>query len=130
MLMLKVISVNLILIAMLGGIIDLHDIAKLPYLIDHYNQHKSKASQFSIAEFFDLHYGEAAEEHDKEESEKHKGLPFKAPDNTSIHSTVFLTERQCPSVQLEATTVSYTNFYQPNSSTEYRETIFQPPREV
>lgn len=102
--------------------------AKLPYLIDHFNQHKSKDTQFSFNEFFDLHYGNQAEEHDKEEKEKHKGLPFKAPEHTSIHSPVFLTEYNGPSVELQSSEVTYTNFYQPNSSSEYHPSIFQPPR--
>ena len=107
---------------------DLHDVAKLPYLIDHFNQHKSKDTQFSLSEFFDLHYGNQAEEHDKEEKEKHKGLPFKAPEHTSIHSPVFLTEYSGPSVGSQSSEVTYTNFYQPNSSSEYHPSIFQPPR--
>ena len=112
----------------LGSLADLHDIAKLPYLVDHYNQHKSKTSGFSIIEFFELHYGSLAEEHDKEEREQHKGLPFKAPDHTSIHSTILLTEIHNSSIELEAIEVTYSNSYQPNSSSEFSDSIFQPPR--
>ena len=126
--MLKAISSKLIFIILLGSLVDLHDVAKLPYLIDHYNQHKYKDTQFSFNEFFDLHYGNQAAEHDKEEKEKHKGLPFKAPEHTSIHSPVFLTEYESPSVELESTEVAYTNFYQPNSGSDYHPSIFQPPR--
>lgn len=118
----------MVFVILLGSLVDLHDFAKLPYLIDHYQQHKSKATHFSITEFFELHYGNKAEEHDKEEREQHKGLPFKAPDHTSIHSTIFLTQQECPSVQLESTEVNYTNFYQSNLSSEFRRSIFQPPR--
>jgi len=125
---LKTIAIPLVFVVLLGSLVDLHDIAKLPYLIDHFNQHKSKTSGFSFAEFFDLHYGEMAEEHDKEEREQHKGLPFKAPDHTTIHSTILLTERQCPSIELSPEEVSYTNFYQPHSPSEFHQSIFQPPR--
>ncbi len=126
--MLKSLSIALAFVVLFGSLADLHDIAKLPYLIDHYNQHKSKVSGFSITEFFDLHYGSLAEEHDEEEREQHKGLPFKVPDNTSIHSTILLTEIHNSSVELEATEVTYNNSYQPNSSSEFSESIFQPPR--
>ena len=126
--MLKVISIQLTFAVLLGSLADLHDIAKLPYLIDHYNQHKSKTAEFSVTAFFDMHYGELAEEHDKEEREQHKGLPFKAPDHTSIHSTIFLTEQQCPSLDVEATEVTYTNFYRSSLSSEFQPSIFQPPR--
>lgn len=126
--MVRLLSIQLILLVLLGSSVDLHDVAKLPYLIDHYNQHKSKDTQFSFSEFFDLHYGTLAVEHDKEEKEKHKGLPFKAPENTSIHSPVFLTEYESPSVELESSKVAYTNSYQPNSGSEYHPSIFQPPR--
>lgn len=124
----KVISILLILVVVAGSLTDLHDLAKVPYLLQHYNQHKSKDSRFSATEFFDLHYGNLAEEHDKEEHEQHKGLPFKAPDHTSIHSTIFLTERQNPAIDLNETTVGYTNFYHPIFSSEFHQSIFQPPR--
>ena len=126
--MLRAISSKLIFVILLSSLVDLHDVAKLPYLIDHYNQHKSKETQFSFSEFFDLHYGNLAEEHDKEEKEKHKGLPFKAPEHNSIHSPVFLIAYQSPSIASASSEVTYTNFYQPNSSSEYHPSIFQPPR--
>lgn len=126
--MFRLLSIQLIFVVLLGSAVDLHDLAKLPYLIDHFNQHKLKDTQFSFSEFFDMHYGNQAEEHDKEEKEKHKGLPFKAPEHTSIHSPVFITEYESPSIELESTEVAYTNFYQSNSSSEYHPSIFQPPR--
>lgn len=126
--MVRLISIQLIFVVLLGSTVDLHDLAKLPYLFDHYDQHRSKDTQFSFNEFFDLHYGNQAEEHDKEEKEKHKGLPFKAPEHTSIHSPVFLTEYESPSIELVSTQVAYTNFYQPNSGSDYHPSIFQPPR--
>jgi len=121
-------SITLAFIILFGSLADLHDLAKIPYMIDHFNQHKSKATSFSFTEFFDLHYGSMAEEHDKEEREQHKGLPFKAPDNTSIHSTIFLTETQNTSVEQEASEVTYTNFYHDHFSSEFLPAIFQPPR--
>ncbi|MBX2940965.1 MAG: hypothetical protein KF860_01355 [Cyclobacteriaceae bacterium] len=126
--MIKALSISLVFAILIGSLIDFHDMAKLPYLIDHYHQHKSKDTAFSIIEFFDMHYGSKAEEHDKEEHEQHKGLPFKAPDNTSIHSTIFVTSVQKTSVESNATEVTYTNFYQPSSYSEFCPTIFQPPR--
>jgi len=121
-------SVILAFVILFGSLADLHDLAKIPYMIDHFNQHKSKATGFSFTEFLDLHYGSMAEEHDKEEREQHKGLPFKAPDNTSIHSTIFLTATQNTSIELEASEVTYTNFYQAHFSLEFLPAIFQPPR--
>ncbi|HNP06728.1 MAG TPA: hypothetical protein PKN99_03845 [Cyclobacteriaceae bacterium] len=126
--MIKVLSIQLAFVVLIGGLIDLHDVAKIPYLIDHYNQHKSKDTAFSITEFFELHYGSMEEEHDKEESEQHKGLPFKAPDNTSIHSTVFFVAGHNTSVELDEIEVTYTNFYHSHSSSEFQPSIFQPPR--
>ncbi|HNP94414.1 MAG TPA: hypothetical protein PKJ63_02260 [Cyclobacteriaceae bacterium] len=124
----KLVSILLTIVVAVGSLTDLHDLVKVPYLLQHYNQHKSKDSKFSASEFFDLHYGTLAEEHDKEEHEQHKGLPFKAPDHTSIHSTIFLTERQNPAIELDETAVSYTNFYHPIFSSEFHQSIFQPPR--
>jgi len=121
-------SIILAFVILFGSLADLHDLAKIPYLIDHFDQHKSKVTSFSFTEFLDLHYGSMAEDHDKEEREQHKGLAYKAPDNTSNHSTIFLKETQNPSMKLEATEVIYTNFYQAHFSLAFLPAIFQPPR--
>lgn len=115
-------------VVLMGGIMDFHDIAKLPYLVDHYRQHKSKDSAFSIVEFIDMHYGSKAKSHDKEEHEQHKGLPFKAPSGTSVHSCVFMPGGPDTPVDLEYTDVCYTNFYQSSPYSEFSPTVFQPPR--
>lgn len=126
--MFKTVSIALAFTILMGSLADIHDLAKLPYLMEHYNQHKAKDSTFSLSEFFDMHYGKQAKEHDKEEHEQHKGLPFKAPNHTSIHSTIFLTERQTPAIELDVTEVTYSNSYQPIFSSEFHQSIFQPPR--
>lgn len=111
-----------------GSIMDLRDLGKLPYLLKHYEQHVQKEGAFSFADFMELHYGEKAAQHDKEEHEKHKGLPFKTHDCTSIHSTVFLEELMAPENDAPVTCVVYTNFYQSAFSSGFQQSIWQPPR--
>jgi hypothetical protein len=125
----KIATCLLALTVFLGSIMDLHNLAKVPYLLEHYRQHQMKAGHFSFRDFLALHYGEKSVKHDKEEHEKHKGLPFKTHDCTSIHSTVFLNELSAPACDVSVTFVRYTNSYQSIFASEFHQLIWQPPRQ-
>jgi hypothetical protein len=97
-------------------------------MLEHYKQHKNKEEGFSIAEFVDLHYGGQSEQHDKQEHEKHKGLPFKNHDCASFHASIVLHEFQPTIIATSGFTISYSNFYQSTFSSEVSQSIWQPPR--
>jgi hypothetical protein len=113
---------------LLGSLIDLHDLAKVPRLIEHFQEHRKKSTDFSLADFFNLHYGSDAEKHDKEEHEKHTGLPFKAADCTFAHTLTVLpnfTVTESISVSHLST---FSNFYQSAFTSGFSQSIWQPPR--
>lgn len=121
-------SYTLIMVFVLGAVVDLHDLSKLPYMIRHFQQHKNKSQAFSFEDFFELHYGRQAEQHDKQESEQHKGLPFKTHDCTSSHTSMMLplvVAKPSSSFSLD---IRYNNFYQSAYSSEFSQSIWQPPR--
>lgn len=107
---------------------DLHDLTKLPYMIQHYQQHKEKSSAFSIIEFFDLHYGQNAEQHDKQEHEQHKGLPFKTHDCSVAHATIILPSLEPVLASSYSLAIHYSNFYQSAYSISFCQSIWQPPK--
>ena len=115
-------------ITVFGSVMDLHDFAKLPRLIEHYQEHRTKVADFSFFEFLSLHYGSKAEHHDKEEHSQHTGLPFKSSDCTSVHVVTLLTQFQATPSNAVTSKVTYFNFYQSVYSNEFSQSIWQPPK--
>jgi hypothetical protein len=124
----RIVAIFLGLLVSLGSIVDLHDLSKLPYMIKHYQQHKNKEYAFSFADFLDLHYGGKAEQHDKQEHEKHKGLPFKTHDCTAFHPSSVLQKFEPSLLSSFGLTFSYSNFYQSVFCSEFSQPIWQPPK--
>ena len=124
----KSLAILLAVVFLTGSVIDLHDLSKLPYMIKHYQQHKNKAKAFSATDFFDLHYGQKAEQHDKQEHEQHKGLPFKSHDCTALHANVVFQKFQPSLISTAGFIISYSNFYQSTFFSSYIQSIWQPPK--
>lgn len=122
------IAIQLAFVFLTGTVIDLHDLSKVPYLLQHFQQHKSKAQAFSIIEFFDLHYGGKAKQHDKQEHEQHQGLPFKTHDCAPFHANIDAYTFQPQVISTFVLTISYSNFYQSAFSSAFSQSIWQPPR--
>lgn len=118
----------LLVLMFLSSLVDLHDLSKFSMLINHYHEHVANGN-ISLTEFIDLHYGEQAEEHDKQHG--HRSLPFKSHESASTHHlTAFLDLK----IQLESIEIStlilqkslYTSHFTPGFS----KSIFQPPRQI
>jgi hypothetical protein len=124
----KSIATVLLSITLLGSVMDLHDFVKLPRLIEHFQQHQIKNASVSFVDFINLHYGFAAERHDKEEHQEHQDLPFKSADCTFAHTVIVLSEFSAPEISTHECIVSYSNFYQSTFSFDYSQFIWQPPR--
>ncbi len=124
----KVMTLILIQVALLGSIMDLHDLVKLPRLIEHYQQHVAKSADVSFFGFLNLHYGSEAERHDREEHEEHEDLPFKSPDCTYTHIVSVLSEIRTPKIVVANLIISYSNSYQSAFSVEFSQSIWQPPK--
>lgn len=112
----------------MGSMMDLHDLVKLPRLIEHYQQHKKKAINVSFLDFLNLHYGSEADRHDQEEHEEHEDLPFKSPDCTFTHTLTVLPQFKAPEIIQLVSEVTYANFYQSAFSSEVSQSIWQPPK--
>ncbi|MCW5910461.1 MAG: hypothetical protein KIT62_05275 [Cyclobacteriaceae bacterium] len=126
----KLVAYILMGVFLTGSVIDLHDLSKVPYMISHFQQHKDKTDSFSITDFFDLHYGSLAEQHDKQEHEQHKGLPFKAHDCTASHASVVLPDFEPKIESSFSLIIRYNNFYESAYSSEFSQSIWQPPRQL
>jgi len=126
--MTKSISILLLSLTLMGSMVDLHSLAKMPRLIEHYQEHCKRVSNFSFIDFLSLHYGSQADQHDQDERGKHQNLPFKSSTCTFSHIlSVISSVNAC-----EITSInfyrSYPNFYQSTFDTGFSESIWQPPR--
>lgn len=128
MFMLKSISMLLLSLTLLGSVMDLHNLARLPRLIEHYNEHRDKSMNFSFLDFLNLHYGSESERHDKEEHSRHTGLPFKAGDCTFAHIVTVPAPFQTHELAPLFSSQTYSNFYQSAYCSEFSQSIWQPPK--
>ena len=112
----------------MGSVMDFHNLAKIPRLIEHYKEHRNRLSCLSFVDFLDLHYGSKAGQHDQDERGKHQNLPFKS--NTCTYTNLLSVISSVNAWEITSITfsVSYSNFYQSASDTGFSESIWQPPR--
>lgn len=118
----------MLVLMFLSSLVDLHDLSKFSMLINHYREHNA-GGKISLVEFIDLHYGEQAEEHDKQHG--HNSLPFKSHESASTHHlTAFLDLH----IQLESeeipVSVRQEILYSSHFTPGFSKSIFQPPRQV
>jgi hypothetical protein len=110
--MTKSISILLLSLTLLGSLVDLHGLAKMPRLFEHYQEHRKRVSNFSFIDFLSLHYGSLTDRHDQDERGKHQNLPFKT--STCTFSTIVSVMTSINDFE-----INYTGF---------SESIWQPPR--
>lgn len=111
-----------------GCTMDLHNLIKIPELIEHYQEHRKRFSDFSFFDFLGLHYGRQASQHDQDEHGKHRNLPFKSGTCTFTHVFSIISIFKAFEIISTGFSFSYSNFYQSISSADFSESIWQPPR--
>lgn len=126
--MTKSTSILLLSLTLMGSIVDLHSVVKMPILIEHYHEHLNRVSNFSLVDFLSLHYGRQANQHDQDERGKHQNLPFKSSTCTFSHILSVISNVNACEITSINFYRSYSNFYQSNFYTGFSESIWQPPR--
>jgi hypothetical protein len=126
--MTKSISILLLSLTLMGSMVDLHSLAKMPRLIEHYQEHLKRVSDFSFIDFLSLHYGSLADRHDQDERGKHQNLPFKSSTCTFSHILSVISSVNACEITSITFSVSYSNCYQSIFYTGFSESIWQPPR--
>lgn len=64
-------------ILILIGATELHQLLKLPFLIQHYIHHRNESSSLSFLDFLKIHYSSTTHPNDNDDNEDHE-LPFKS----------------------------------------------------
>lgn len=111
-----------------SSLVDLHDMSKMAMLINHYREHVATGST-TLADFINLHYGDQAEQHDKEHG--HRSLPFKSHESASTHHLSACLELN---IQISAEefpdVIKQESLYQSHFTPGFIRSIFQPPRHI
>jgi hypothetical protein len=125
----KKMLVIIISVQLLFGNTLLPELAKLPQLFEHFNEHKSVNANLSFFSFLKMHYADPA--HQESDKNHHEKLPLKSA--VSAYAEVLVLQNNTPSVEftyqiaseakqsLNPTTDDFINRLHAIS-------IFQPPR--
>ena len=130
---LREVMVKKIFALMLGVLIlnsatEIHQLFKLPFLIQHYLHHRNEDSSMSIVNFLKIHYSDGQHPNDNDDNEDNE-LPFKSVGDVS-HIDIPVLEKRI---------TAYSNIYQREKPISYYPegipahrsfSIFHPPRAV
>ena len=122
----KAISIVLI-ISFLGGNFHLDELTRLPFLIQHYNEHKNVDSSLTFAAFIWNHYFKEIKPFSDSDRKSDSQLPYKAQQKYHAHFTPFA---------IDVTNVKLISFYSEKEFIPYPTyriqiysiDIWQPPR--
>ncbi|HEX5652911.1 MAG TPA: hypothetical protein VFX58_07550 [Chitinophagaceae bacterium] len=112
-------------ITLLVSLTELHQLIQLPYLLQHYKDHKSKDPLLTFSDFLQLHYGNN-HPNDKDDA-KDEQLPFKSTGSIN-HTDPGFNSRYHP----PAKTISLARTYYPTLLTigkpfHRSKDVFHPP---
>ena len=119
-------TVSIVLICIYAfSFTELHQLFKLPVLIQHFNEHQKLNGDLTFFQFLTLHYT-TPQNHDEHDAE----LPFKDFGHCTVVQTVILPyakielKEKTPTVSA----ISYAVFYKKIIPSSYLSEIWQPPR--
>ncbi|HCW09264.1 MAG TPA: hypothetical protein DGG95_18055 [Cytophagales bacterium] len=119
----KLLAISLVLLY-INSNTELHEILRLPVLIEHFSEHKKLVGDISLWEFLVMHYN-TNDSHDADDSR----LPFKDPGHSFTASTLAI---PIPKIVLNETElivkVSHVFCYDKTFISSHLSKIFQPPK--
>jgi len=100
------------------------EVLRLPLLVEHYTEHRSKVNDLSFWEFLVMHY-----ETDVAHDDTDMSLPFKGCDHSFSAQTVVLPVQKIALTESSTKeTLSYHSFYLLHEPQLLAGDIFQPPK--
>ena len=121
--------VILLVIQILYGNVLLPELAKVPQLMEHFNEHQRENKMLNFLTFLKMHYADP--EHKHNDASKHGSLPLKSL--SSAHAEVIVLSEIHPSVFLVENASVFQNHVissieNPFFDSKIRFSVFQPPR--
>lgn len=125
----KRIIVILLTFQILSGNVLLPELAKVPQLIHHFNEHQRENKTLDFFSFLKMHYADP--DHQRKDASRHGSLPLKTV--TTAHAEVIVLSEMTPSVCVAAKAVIFENPIIPTTENLFFDSkiqfsIFQPPR--
>lgn len=124
--MAKRVLIILLSALILAGSTEIHQLLKLPVLIQHYLQHRKKDTSLSFIEFIKIHYAGKAHPNDNDDSEDGR-LPFKSTDGIS-HIDTPPVDKRIENFENFYLQLTRTAFYPKSVPHHESISIFHPPR--
>lgn len=126
--MIKKILVIILGVLILNGATELHQLLKLPLLIQHYMHHQSEDPSLSFLAFLKIHYTDTQHPNDNDDREDNE-LPFKSTGSISHVDTPILEKRVTADLNLFVCEKS-TNYSPDGIPSDISFAVFHPPRNV
>jgi len=123
------ITVILFLFIYLSSVTELHELVKLPVLLEHFTEHKEKTKRLSFWAFLHMHYAQQNEADG--DNDRDMQLPFKSQDGCSsvfLSSFVNATAGQLDSKPQISTCLLFSDYSDDFLSPAHLSTIWQPPK--
>jgi hypothetical protein len=103
---------------------EFREVLRLPLLVEHYTEHKSKVNDLSVWEFLVMHY-----ETDVAHDDQDMNLPFKDCNHSCFAQILVLPVQKIVLAEHSTTTtLTYTSFYLLHEPQLRAGDIFQPPK--
>ncbi|MEJ8802106.1 hypothetical protein [Pontibacter sp. H249] len=107
---------------------DLHELTKIPALLQHYQEHQKNANKtLNFIDFLKMHYACAAEQ---QSTDEHESLPFKQMGNSAYDYFVNTPAVQHPEYFNEQTQLEQAHYLYAAPSDLFDGSIWQPPQIV
>jgi hypothetical protein len=124
--MVKKVLVLLLGVLILNGATELHQLLKLPFLIQHYVHHRDEDSRLSFIAFLQIHYTEKHHPNDNDDRQDNE-LPFKSIGNITHIDIPVIEKRMTADINFslwEKPTI----YYQEGVPSHKSFSVFHPPR--
>ena len=108
---------------------ELHQLLKLPALVEHFSEHQQKDKTMTLWKFLCIHYANGNKK--DADYEKDSKLPFKTADNCNSfnHITLLPEQKFCFNTIFLSTEKKEIQKYHPSFSiSNYLKSIWQPPK--
>jgi hypothetical protein len=126
---LRKITIILFLSIYLSSVTELHQLLKLPLLIEHFVEHKEKTQSLSFWEFLCMHYSQQTD--GDGDTDRDKQLPFKSHDGcSSAFMSGFMngaSSQISPKTRI-LTACYYSEYADTFLSSAHLSSIWQPPK--
>ena len=113
----------------LGSLTELHQLVKIPVLVEHYNEHLQKDKAISFWKFLSMHY--AGHDHNDNDTERDHQLPFKSHEScvSPVIAAAFHDNQKTITFQKPVDELKhYSQLAVQFSTTGALDSIWQPPK--